>query len=114
MGIAVAILQVVGATKDFLHNNQAMRRANTIGADKYFHCKANCEATQRGAVGEIVAEVMSEVRELYGDLKGDPDVDEQADQEANQDGRDGVKSNPEEECNLVCARHRPNGLDEEY
>ena len=36
----------IGAVGDFLGKYRDMREANTIGADKYFHCKANCEATQ--------------------------------------------------------------------
>lgn len=33
---------------DFWKNYQNMREANTIGADKYFHCVANCQASRRG------------------------------------------------------------------
>ncbi len=88
--------------------------ANTIGADKYFHCKGNCEATQRGKVGEFAAEVLSDVRELYGQLKGDPKSDEQADQKASAAGRAGAKASPKQDCNLICAPQRPRGLDEKY
>lgn len=31
----------IEAFKDFKHNYQKMRDANTMNADKYFHCKAN-------------------------------------------------------------------------
>lgn len=37
-----------GAIDDFWRNYNDMRNANTIGGDKYFHCKANCEAARRG------------------------------------------------------------------
>jgi len=40
--------QAVGAVGDFVGNYMDMREANTIGADRYFHCKANCEAAKRG------------------------------------------------------------------
>lgn len=40
-----------GAVMDFMQNYIDMRKANTIGGDKYFHCKANCEASRRGAAG---------------------------------------------------------------
>lgn len=33
---------------DFLRNYEDMKDANTIGADKYFHYKANYEASSRG------------------------------------------------------------------
>ena len=29
-----------------------MRQADTINGDKYFHCKANCEASRRGKWGK--------------------------------------------------------------
>lgn len=53
-----------GAMGDFLRNYKDMRDANYIGGDKYFHCKANCEATKRGPLGEATAEVISDAREL--------------------------------------------------
>ena len=34
--------QRLGAGQDFARNYNNMRQANTIGADKYFHCVANC------------------------------------------------------------------------
>jgi FlaG/FlaF family flagellin (archaellin) len=45
-GNPVPGLQTIGATKDFLKNYNNMVKANTDGADKFFHCKANCEATR--------------------------------------------------------------------
>lgn len=39
----------------FFDNYTGMRDANTIGADKYFHCKANCSASQRGVSGQGTA-----------------------------------------------------------
>jgi len=53
------LAQIVCAVKDFVHNYRAMRKANTIGADKYFHCPANCQASQRGSAGSATAELMS-------------------------------------------------------
>ena len=39
----------------FLTNYYQMQNANTIGADKYFHAKANLESAQRGIVGSMFA-----------------------------------------------------------
>jgi len=50
-----------------------MRHANTIGADKFFHCMANCEAARRGKSGRLVARGLSELREFFDEyIKGDP------------------------------------------
>lgn len=55
---------VAGATDDFIDNYNDMRDANTIGADKFFHCKASCEASQRGPIGGRTAEAISDTREV--------------------------------------------------
>ena len=62
----------MGGARDFGKNYDDMVDANTIGADKYFHCKANCEAASRGPGGKDVSELISEVREPTDEyLKGD-------------------------------------------
>ncbi|MEN8722711.1 MAG: hypothetical protein ABF335_07460 [Alphaproteobacteria bacterium] len=100
-----------GAAGDFAQNFIDMREANTVDADKYFHCKANCEATMRGPWGEKTAKELGDWRELYGRIKGDPPSDEAADQRANQDGRNGAKKYPSKSCSGICQKHRPNVLD---
>ena len=57
--------QVAQAVRDMNRNYWDMRRDNTIGADDYFHCKANFEATQRGPVGERVAEKLGDTKENF-------------------------------------------------
>lgn len=52
-----------GARSDFRRNYQDMRDTKVIGADKFFHCKANREATRRGPEGEAEAERISDLRE---------------------------------------------------
>ncbi len=47
----------LGAFGDFTKNYFDMREAKTNEADKYFHCKANYEATERGWVGQRMAEL---------------------------------------------------------
>ena len=105
-----AIADTVGAVGDFLGNYLDMRKAWTQGADKYFHCKANCEAAKRGLAGEGAAENMSEARELTDQyLKGDEPKDCDEDRKANAQGRDGANSN--DSCRQVCSSLRPRGLD---
>lgn len=110
-----AATSVVGAVRDFKENYSAMRKANTIGADKYFHCKANCEATRRGPVGELTAKALSAGRELSDILRGKSNVDSaQADMDANSRGRSGAQANPEQPCAKACEVDRPRGLPEDY
>lgn len=105
---------VLGSTNDFFRNYKDMRNANTIGADKYFHCKANCQASKRGAGGRLQSRLISETREQFDHrIKGDSQESCNADREANDHGRDiGFKSM--EQCNQVCEIFRPNGLNSKY
>ena len=103
--------QVVGAIDDFARNYKEMREANTIGADKYFHCKANCEAAQRGEGGEAIAILISDLREFIDRwVKGDPEEASEADQEANQHGRENADTG---DCTVACERFKPDALDSE-
>ncbi len=97
-----------------LSNYVQMRAANTIGADKYFHCKANCDAVRQGPGSSGMAKFVSDLRELYGRLKGDPPSDEQADREANRLGREQGIMQPEKPCEEICEVQRPRGLQDEY
>ena len=105
--------QAEGAYRDFLRNYGDMRDANTINADKYFHCKANCEATKRGPIGEDMACRISDAREWFDQyVKGDPASASAADQAANLYGRSNASSAAT--CEAVCATLRPNGLPSRY
>jgi RHS repeat-associated protein len=105
--------QVSGAAGDFARNYRDMRDANTIGADKYFHCKANCQATQRGWIGENTACLISNSRETVDQyLKWDPASASKADQLANLAGRTGAASG--RACEMVCSAFRPRGLSSAY
>lgn len=57
------------ALQDIWRNYQDMKKANTIGGDKYYHCKANCEATARGLAGETLAQAISAGREIVDVFK---------------------------------------------
>jgi RHS repeat-associated protein len=105
--------QAAGATGDFLRNYNDMRNANTIGADKYFHCKANCEASRRGSTGNATACMISDTREWFDQtIKGDPASASEADQVANRYGRN--QSSPFNSCDITCGGFRPNGLNPRY
>jgi RHS repeat-associated protein len=105
--------QAGGAAKDFIDNYNDMRNANTIGADQYFHCKANCEAAQRGVAGENTANMISEAREQVDEhIKGDSPAACNADRRANEQGREG--RNRKRSCASVCASLRPLALGPQY
>lgn len=89
--------------------------ANTIGADKYFRCKANFEATQRGSYGAGRAAVISDVREWTDQhVKGDPASASAADQQANHWGRAAASAHPDVMGREACDRFRSKGLDARY
>jgi len=111
------------AAGDFARNYNDMVSADTINADKYFHSKANCQATQRGGAGEVLAEAISLLRELEGGTRKvlfeGADLIEQIedanrDMEANKYGREQGKMNPNEACEILIDILRPNGLPDKY
>lgn len=108
-------VQAVGAAGDVVGNYVDMRLANVRDADKYFHCKANFEAAQRGGSGAAVGEALSDAREWYGrNIKGDPITDSNADQIANRYGRTAAQSGAYSTAPGACARYRPRGLPTKY
>ena len=52
------------AAGDFARNYNDMVEANTKYSDKYFHAKANCQASQRGLGGEVISHALSLSREI--------------------------------------------------
>ena len=103
------------ASKAFRKNYSDMRQANWIDSDKYFHCKANCEATKCGPCGYDQACLISNFREDFDQgIKGDPAAASAADQVANNFGRDGARKNPSMACSTTCASYRPPGLTSQY
>lgn len=118
-----ALDQLFGTVDDFIRNYNDMKEANVIGADKYFHSKANCEGTQRGEFGELVAKAIGDLRELTDlyrniiekgySLKLTLD-DKDADLEANKYGREQGKAHPEEDSSVLVDIYRPNGLPNKY
>ncbi len=107
--------EIAGAFGDFAQNYEDMKEANTIGADKYFHCKANFQAASRGWDGSRAAEKLSDLREDFGQaIKGDPEEDEIRDQNANHVGRIAAEQNSSQTAADACDIFRPNGLDAKY
>lgn len=102
---------------DFVRNYQEMKQKNTKGADKYYHCKANCEATSRGPGGEAAAKTISYGREATDTVtnttfKGmslkDSLADSRADMHANRVGQEAGARGLR--CADACHRFRPRGL----
>jgi hypothetical protein len=91
-----------------------MRAADTKDADKYFHCKANCEATTHGPFGRATAAGLSDLREIYGALKGDDADDRAADQVANRAGLIAASGPNFQGCEAACRRFRPSALSPKY
>ena len=113
--IKESLRQRIGAINAFRRNYFNMRKANTIGADKYFHCIANCEAAQLGETGAATAGSISNYRELFDFyIKGSTISDTLADQEANNFGREQGLSNPDGMCPVICDSYRPDELAPEY
>lgn len=109
------------AFEDFYKNYSDMREADTIGADKYFHCKANYQATKRGWDGFAVAGFVSNVREAV-ELITNPfkmGVAETAkdtirDQKANMHGRNSARFGDFSSAEEACAIYRPEALSDKY
>ena len=109
------LIDITGTMSDFLKNMDNMIDANTIGADKYFHCMANCEGASRGPAGEAAAEIISDVREWTDENSPfEPDHPDScaADQKANKAGRLGGSIG--RSCWDVCSDFRPDALGEEF
>ena len=102
--------QAVGGARDMWRNYNDMKVANTINADKYFHCKANCEAAQRGLVGKAAATAISELREIQGLMEGDPVWDRAYDQYANRLGRSAPGREHFQDCKAACGQFVPAAL----
>lgn len=107
------IWEAIQGSYDFGANYNNMRQANTIGADKYFHCMANCQATQRGPGGHGAAVGISEGRELFDEhIKGDSPKACNDDRAANSQGQSGGASGGA--CSQVCDSLRPGSLGSQW
>ncbi len=102
--------EVVGAVNDFATNYTDLRAnnkgPNLEGIDKYFHCKANCQAVRHGEFAKDAAEAISDIREWTDELTGDTAEMCAEDQEANKFGKEGG-TNSTRSCREVCWKYRP-------
>ena len=105
----------------FARNYVDMREADTIGADRYFHCRANYEATEKGWDGFAASVWMSDAREVYGITKdtikqglSEALKDNAEDQKANRYGRNAARSGRFPSAREACSIFRPKALDEKY
>lgn len=116
----------IGADSDFWRNyrhlRQDVKEQNLIGSDKYFHCKANCEAARRGPGGELESWLLSESREfhdqylkkiLHGKKNDSPEACN-ADRRANNHGRQSGSNDRNVDCSQACSGFRPKSLDPKY
>ncbi|HEX9940533.1 MAG TPA: RHS repeat-associated core domain-containing protein [Thermoanaerobaculia bacterium] len=102
------------ARQAILRNYGDMREANWRRSDKYFHCKATCEAARCGTFGFKEACGLGDLREFFDRLLGDPISASQADQAANRFGREEAGRKPNLTCQIICSQYRPAGLPERY
>jgi RHS repeat-associated protein len=102
-----------GAAFDFYNAYSEMREANWINSDKYFHMKANFNATLRGPGGRFFAVHFSNLREIWDQrIKGYPRWDSLLDQEANQYGRE--YADQFRYFMKLPDKYRPAGLPKQY
>ena len=113
------LTQISESTADFLVNYNLMIKADTHNADKYFHCKANCQAAKKGAFGYGTSYVLSYGREILGGIEdiiidghdsGATKEDSIADEKANDHGRKAGRRNPDIDCKNACKDFRPKAL----
>lgn len=117
------VQQVPNAINDFIKNYKDMKEANTIGADKYFHAKANAEASQKGLLGKLTASAISNLREITDTFKNtlfkgmtleESLKDSKEDLEANKFGRIQGQRYPYKDSKELVDKYRPNGLPQKY
>ena len=97
--------QSEGAVLDFFKNFIDMHIVDFIDGDKYFHAKANFQATNRGDCGKFTAIILSELREIL-DLIVFGNYDKK-DQEANRYGREQAKYYSRYQFREALDKHRP-------
>lgn len=114
---------LVNVIWDFYSNWSTMKEADTPGADKYYHAKANCEAAQNGILGSQIAEGLSNLREYTDDYRNIHEKklsleeslkDIEEDQEANREGRELGRKYPTRSCGDLVKHRRPEKLKKKH
>jgi len=120
--------QIKGGIDAFRQNYHDIKEANTKNADKYFHAKANCQASQYGEKGADIARKLSNLREdtdlqknKYKKKKDGTKMtpseimeDYRKDHCANMYGRLQGLKNKEDDCRILVDKYRPKGLSSKY
>lgn len=115
--------QALSTVKIFRQNYEDMKEANTIGADKYFHAKANAHSSQLGGAGQNMASFISNAREftdIYKNLLvkrmsiSDTIQDMIFDSAANVYGQVRGSANKNKDARSLVNYYRPRGLPEKY
>jgi hypothetical protein len=118
-----AFEQIMGTIEDFNQNYNDMKEANIIGADKYFHAKAQCNGAQRGELGFELSKGIGDLREwtdyyrnIYqkGMSEAESAKDCYEDEQANEFGRQQGRENPDIDCEILIDILRPRGLPDRY
>ena len=94
----------LGGIADMVGGWSDMKDAGTIGADAYFHCRANCEASKRGQGGYDAAKKLSALREA---IQNEPPAERSQDEAANAQGQCAGKNNPNVDCYKACSNLIP-------
>jgi len=92
----------------YRHANE-MQAKNWIGADKFYHCMAMCEAASLGEEEAAIAGMAGEARELnqhyrHGDSKEECDADRAANAAGLKAGLTG------QVCSTACSGYKPPGM----
>jgi RHS repeat-associated protein len=86
--------------RDLARGRRDMIDAATVGADAYFHCRANCEASRRGTGGYHAAVAGSSLREI---IQNEAPEDRARDEAANAQGQCAARNDPNADCYAACA-----------
>ena len=109
-----SLSQIIGAFQDFISNYFELLELNKEkyheGSPEFYHQKANCQATQRGELGEATSVVLGQIREFtdyYKDIyvKGktieEAEYNNEYDFAQNAQGRRVGKENPDGNCEEI-------------
>lgn len=108
------LIQINGTFYDFISNYNELLELNKEkyheGSPEYFHQKANCQAVQRGELGEATAIILGQLREYhdyYEDIKKrgksieEAEYNNEYDFAQNAEGRQVGRENPDGDCGEI-------------
>lgn len=109
-----SLSQIIGAFDDFISNYKELLELNKEkyheGSPEYYHQKANCQAAQRGEIGEATSVLLGQIREFadyYKDIyiKGksieEAEYNNKYDFAQNAEGRQAGRENPNGDCGEI-------------